>query len=346
MEPDHTESTVPPRRSFGRVVVIATFLLLVPGCVAFLWLEQYKRTPGPPASGEVVVLLPQGSSFSTIAEILADAGLIHRDIRFEILGRMYGLADKLQAGEFRLPASSLPLEILERLNRAEVVQHAVTVVEGLTAQAVAGIFAQGGWCDEAEFLRLVHDKDFFSSLGLEGVSSLEGYLYPDTYFLTRIPPVNAEKIIKMMVHRFFRVWDSLEPGDVARHDVVILASLVEKETGAPHERAGIAGVFLNRLQKNMRLQSDPTVLYGREGVTGPISKTDLKTATPYNTYVIKGLPAGPISNPGKAALQAVLHPTDEDFLYFVSKNDGTHHFSKTLQEHNRAVYQYQRAKNK
>jgi UPF0755 protein len=346
VEPDHTEPTVPLQRSFGKVVLIATFLLLVLGSGAVLWLEQYKRTPGPVESGEVVVLLPRGSSFSTIADILADVGLIHRDIRFEILGRIYGLADKLQAGEFRLSAGSRPLEILEQLNRGEVLQHPVTVVEGLTARDIAAIFAQGGWCDEAEFLQLVHDKEFLSFLGLQGLSSLEGYLYPDTYFLTRIPSFNAEKIIKMMVDRFFHVWDSLQPGDVVRHDVVTLASIVEKETGAPQERAGIAAVFLNRLQQGMRLQADPTVLYGREGVSGPISKTDLKTVTPYNTYVIKGLPAGPISNPGKAALQAVLHPADEDFLYFVSKNDGTHHFSKTLQEHNRAVYQYQRKKKK
>ncbi|MEE4240444.1 MAG: endolytic transglycosylase MltG [Desulfopila sp.] len=318
------------------------FLMLFCGVGVFLWLDNYKNAAGPGENEEVVVLIPAGASFSAIADILADAGLIYPDVRFKILGRVHGLADKLQAGEFRLSGGSLPLEILEKLSRAEIVQHPVTVVEGLTAQAVAKLFAAGGWCDEMEFLRLVHDQDFISSLGLEGVSSLEGYLFPDTYFLTRIPAFDAEKILKTMVNRFFHVWDSLEPEGVNLHKVVTLASIVEKETGAEHERSVIASVFLNRLEKGMRLQSDPTVIYGRDGAIGPITKTDLKAATPYNTYVIKGLPPGPISNPGKASLQAVLHPADEDYLYFVSKNDGTHHFSRTLAEHNRAVYQYQR----
>lgn len=308
------------------------------------WLWIYSHTPGPTGPPDVVVSIPKGTSVEKINKILAEAGVINGDIRFSYLARLKGMASKLRAGEFALKTGKLPIEIMHDLSKAVPLQHSVTIAEGLRATEIAKIFADGNWCAEQEFLELINDLQFITSLGFEKLTSLEGYLYPDTYSLTRIPELSAQDIIKMMVHRFYEIWSKLDGEDDRIHETVILASIVEKETAAPFERGLIASVFHQRLARGMRLQSDPTVIYGLNNFSGNLTRKDLRTTTPYNTYVISGLPVGPICNPGKAALAAVLHPSDEHYLYFVSKNDGTHHFSKNLQEHNRAVYKYQKRK--
>lgn len=330
----------------GKRPLFFLLLMLLLGGACIYWVVRYANTPGPPGSAEAVVMIQPGASFDEITLVLAESGLIDPDIRFHILARWSGLAGRLRAGEFVLQTGMLPLEVLEELSRATPRLHPVTIAEGLNAREIAAIFVKGNWCTREEFLRLVHDAEFISSLGLDALPSLEGYLYPDTYYLTRYPAFDAEKIVKMMVGRFLQVWDGLEPNDVERHQVVVLASIVEKETGDPGERARIASVFKNRLKSGMRLQSDPTAIYGIENFSGNITGKDLRNATPYNTYVIAGLPPGPICNPGKAALEAVLYPAEEDYLYFVSKNDGSHQFSKSLKEHNRAVFKYQRKRQK
>ncbi len=336
-----------PATGRGARIIAGTALV---GCAlifaVFFWLADYANRPGPEGPGEAVVLIPRGASFTAIASILADKGVIEEDIRFQLLALLHGKADRIRAGEFVLQRGVKPLEVLEQLDRAKVLQHPVTIAEGLQVEEIAAVFAAGGWCRQQEFLDVAGDADFLRALGLGDVDTLEGYLYPDTYYLTRIPAVDARKIISMMVGRFFEVWQSLDTGGADRHETVILASIVEKETADPAERPRIASVFRNRLDKGMRLQSDPTVIYGIVGFTGDITRKDLRRPTPYNTYVIKGLPAGPICNPGKEAMAAVLQPAAEGYLYFVSRNDGTHHFSKTLGEHNRAVNTYQRRKEK
>ncbi len=208
------------------------------------------------------------------------------------------------------------------------------------------MFELKGWSDGEKFMSLVQDKQFIDSLGFKNLVSLEGYLYPDTYMLTA-DMKGAEKIIAMMVNRFFRVWEGLISAvnqDVGWEKVVILASIVEKEAAVEAERSLIAGVFKNRLTRGMRLQSDPTVTYGIENFSGKITRKLLRNSTPYNTYTISGLPVGPICNPGEGALFAALNPVKTEYFYFVSKNDGTHHFSATLSEHNRAVRKYQKKK--
>ncbi|MDR0477982.1 MAG: endolytic transglycosylase MltG, partial [Desulfobulbaceae bacterium] len=180
--------------------------------------------------------------------------------------------------------------------------------------------------------------------GFTGSPSLEGYLYPDTYYLSKADS-DAEHLIAMQTRRFKEVWRTLNDdrlGPAARQRTVTLASLVEKETAVAAERPLVAGVFLNRLRLGMPLQSDPTVLYGVSDSPRPITRADLERATPYNTYIIAGLPAGPIANPGKESLAAALKPATTDFLYFVAKNDGSHQFSTTLGDHNAAVQRYQR----
>lgn len=313
-----------------------------------LWLGEYGfRSRAAAQSESVVVSIPKGASLATIATLLAQAGLIEDDARFLLLAKLAGFAGKIKAGEFRLATGLTPYRLLQSLVSAKAIQHAVTIPEGLRATEIAAVFDEGGWFDPRSFANLLVDRDFIDRQGLTGVASLEGYLYPDTYLLTR-DHRGAERIVAMMVGRFHQVWQQLIadlPEKPDRERMVILASMVEKETGAPAERPLIAGVFHNRLRLGMRLQSDPTVVYGLENFSGKITRRDLQTATPYNTYTLDGLPAGPICSPGREALQAVLKPTATRDLYFVARNDGTHHFSESLAEHNNAVQRYQRRNN-
>lgn len=327
-------------------MVVILLIVLLP--LAFCgWYYSYVYQPGPVKSEpSVIVTIPRGSSVKAIGEILADSGLIYSDVRFLLLAKLSGLAKHLQAGEFRMKTRQNPEKILKTLATARPVQYSITIPEGLRATEIAEIFSSGDWIDPETFKELVQEKSFIEKLGLANVNNLEGYLYPDTYMLTR-DVKGAEKILSIMVKRFLEVWAELAEGsshEIIMAKTVTLASIVEKETATSEERPLIAGVFLNRLRIGMRLQSDPTVVYGLESFSGKITRTDLRTPTPYNTYTNKGLPLGPICNPGLKAMEAVLHPEATQNLYFVSKNDGTHQFSKTLREHNRAVQKYQRKK--
>ncbi len=334
---------------FSRRAVRKAALLFFLGIIVFVgWLFGYAETKGPDMKTPwAVVTIAHGSSAAHIGHLLGEAGLIHEDVRFLLLAKITGYSKKFEAGEFRLTTGLKPLQVMRQLSEAQPVQHPVTIPEGLRAEEIADIYAKGGWCNHDEFLHLVHDSRFIASLGLENISNLEGYLFPDTYYLTRMS-TNARSIITTMVRRFQSVWDELSQkgtGTLSKQDTVILASIVEKETADPSERPKIAAVFLNRLRLGMRLQSDPTVIYGIEPFSGNLTKDDLQHYTPYNTYMTPALPPGPICNPGKDSLRAVLHPDKDSYLYFVSKNDGSHQFSKTLAEHNRAVWKYQKSKN-
>ena len=322
---------------------IALFLLLCP-LIFSSWLALYSLQSGPGQEAEyTIVIIPPGSGLKQIGTILAEAGLIDEDIRFLLLAKYLGLSRKLPAGEFRLPLGTTPGNVLRQLAAAQPVRYTVTIPEGLRIKEIADIFAAGGWCDREHFIDLAHDPEFIKSLGLTAVHSLEGYLYPDTYYLTR-ELKDTKNLITMQVNRFEKVWAGLESDPehpLSRHEIITLASVVEKETGAPEERPLIAAVFLNRLKTRMRLQSDPTVIYGLDNFSGNLTKADLKKDHPYNTYVVPALPAGPICNPGQKAMEAVLRPASTDFFYFVSRNNGSHHFSKNLSEHNQAVREYQ-----
>jgi UPF0755 protein len=346
--PDSGFSSKGASRHFLQRIVARTILcLLLPMLLVGGWLASYGFRPGPEkAAASAVVNIPRGASLQSIAAILAARGLIYEDVRFLLLAKISGYAGNIQAGEFRLDTGKTPLEVLKTLVTAKAIQYAITIPEGLRANEIATIFGEGGWFDPRSFANLLVDKEFMAKHGLAELDSLEGYLYPDTYLLTR-DVRGAEKIMGLMIGRFNKVWTDItakleEKPD--RQKTVVLASLVEKETGAAAERPLIAAVFLNRLQLGMRLQSDPTVVYGLEKFSGTITRSDLQTPTPYNTYTLAGLPAGPICSPGKESLLAVLSPTPTKDLYFVSKNDGTHHFSETLAEHNNAVQKYQRKK--
>jgi UPF0755 protein len=326
-----------------RKITFSLFVVLfLTGVGAGFWFWSYLNSPAP-RDGDVVVFIPKGAGVRDIGRILQTNGVLSNDIRYLVLVRLTGLGPGLRAGEYRIPRNLTPPEVLRMLSTGETLRHQITVPEGTTMEQVASIFARDGWVDRDRFLGLARDPHFIQELGME-VPHLEGYLFPETYTLSRLE-TDEKILIRTMVNNFHRVWRKIEsekPKNMNQHQVVTLASIVEKETGTAAERPLIARVFYNRLERGMRLQSDPTVSYGLVDFSGPLTRTDLRRETPYNTYVIPALPPGPICNPGQAALEAVLHPVDSNALYFVSRNDGTHVFSTNLQDHNRAVNKYQR----
>jgi UPF0755 protein len=285
-----------------------------------------------------------GDSLGRVADALEAEGIIRNAKLTRWLARIEELSSQLKVGEYELSAAQSTKEILETLAKGRVLTHAVVIPEGKRASEIAGLLADAGLADSEAFLDVVFDPEIASRLGVEG-SSLEGYLFPDTYrFARNLPP---ERIARAMVQEFLRVYAGLPTAtherDLSMREQVTLASIVEKETGASQERPLIAAVFLNRLKRGMRLETDPTVIYGIENFDGNLRRVHLQDRNNiYNTYRIRGLPPGPIASPGREALRAVREPADTPFLYFVSRNDGTHTFSKTYAEHERAVDRFQR----
>ncbi|MDW7772572.1 MAG: endolytic transglycosylase MltG [Desulfobulbaceae bacterium] len=321
----------------GGTGIFLLVLLILSG-----WLWSYAYQPSSSADTDTVVLIPKGSGARQIQSILAEHGIVSDDRRFIVLAWLTDKAGRLRAGEYLVPPGQTPLQILRLLEQGNVIRHRVTIPEGKSVRQIAAILENGKWVDASRFLALTRDPDFIKKFGFN-LESMEGYLFPDTYTLTR-GSVSEEDLIAMMVDRFSDIWKKAEkdlPAGLTRHQVITLASIVEKETGTDAERPLIARVFLNRLERKMRLQSDPTVIYGIDDFDGNLTRADLQHPTLYNTYSIKGLPPGPICNPGADSILAVLHPADVPYLYFVSKNDGTHQFSTNLREHNQAVRKYQ-----
>lgn len=282
-------------------------------------------------------------SLQAIAHLLTREGIIQDPYKFMILTWVKGLGKKIQWGDFELYPGIPPRVLLTFLTTGKTMLKRVTIPEGFTLQQIAKRLAEETLVEEAEFLASARDPQFLETLEIDG-HSLEGYLFPDTYIFHR--GMNAQTIQKKMVHRFKEILSELQeregilsPKDIKK--TVILASIVEKESGQQSEKPLIAAVFLNRLKKGMALQSDPTVIYGIKDFNGDLTKKNLQTRTAYNTYLQPGLPPGPIANPGRDSLQAILKPAQSDYLYFVSKNNGSHFFSKNLKEHNLAVARYQ-----
>ena len=294
-----------------------------------------------------IVTIQPGTPFSEIARILETDGIIRGRRSFYLLARLQEAIPKVKAGEYDVHTSMKPSEVLSKLVRGDVIQYSITIPEGFNLFQIGEVLEKAEVSSEKTFLDKARDPLLIAALGLEG-ESLEGYLFPDTYNFPK--RFGEEPVIRQMVSRFLAVYAPLEKRaqemGLSRKEVVILASMIEKEAMDDQERRLISAVFHNRLQRGMALQSDPTAVYGmeREKDRGDrrITRQDLLKKTPYNTYQMVGLPQGPIANPGLKSLQAVLDPADVNYLYFVSKNDRTHYFSSTLEEHNRAVDRYQR----
>jgi UPF0755 protein len=322
--------------------MIFGFLRLLDYSQNFLAPETVKR--------EVVVSIPQGASNSQIGQILRAKGVIRSPEAFAWalkIRSLLGQSTSLKAGEQALDPSGDVWRTIATLHKGNFKLYPFTVPEGKTMVEIAQAVEASGLGLGSDFLALCRDRTFIASLNVQA-DTLEGYLFPETYSFPRGTPLKT--IVSSMTGQFFKVWNKYSATAALKglslREVVTLASIVEKETAKPEERPLIAGVFLNRLEKKMRLQTDPTVIYGLRNFNGNITRADLANPHPYNTYVIDGLPPGPIASPGEEAIKAVLDPAPGRFLYFVSRNDGTHHFSETLAEHNRMVNLYQRSPNR
>ena len=324
------------KKLFLTLVTVA--LLVVGSAGAYLTFLYQQTYDGPDATFTV----QNGDGFGRINQRLYAQGLIKDKRLFHYFAKFKGVMTKFKAGSFTIPRGYNMTQVLDTLVNGQPNLTSITIPEGKNMYEVARLFDQAGITSEKDFLEVVRHPDLISQLKIQA-RSLEGYLYPETYRFA--PNTPAKAVAKTMIDLFNKKTEDIDFSHpfLTKHQVVVLASVVEKETGAKFERPLIAGVFTNRLKKRMRLESDPTTVYGIwQRYKGNIRKSDLLELTPYNTYKIPALPEGPISNPSLEAINAVLDPEDHEFIFFVSKNDGTHVFSKTYKEHSQAVDDFQR----
>jgi UPF0755 protein len=323
-------------KKYISIVVILVLVLIIA-------LFNYALSPTDSRRETVTVDIPKGTSFLGSVDLLEDAGLVKNKYLFYALVLAKNARVKIRAGEYELSTSMSPLDIINKLVKGDIISYDVTIPEDFTVAEIAARLASFKLVDEKAFVSLCEDAKFVASLGIEGRSA-EGYLYPDTYTFDKT--IGAKEIIKSMVKLF---WKNFTPEMRERAaelgmkipQVVTLASIIGKESGFKDEKPLVSAVFHNRLKKGMRLQSDPTAVYDLWSVTKVVKKKHLLKNTPYNTYLINGLPPGPIANPAIDSLQAALYPAPVNYLYFVSNNDGSHNFSSSLAAHNRAVLKYQ-----
>ena len=318
-------------------------LVLILLVAAAGWLGWSLSVRVQPRPGTLVLLRP-GWSTRHIAEELQSAGVIRSADAFLLLH--YGShRHKIKAGEYKFDAPASALEVQRRLEAGDIYIHTVVIPEGYNIYDIAAAMEQAGLASREDFLRVARsDVALVADLDPHA-QSLEGYLFPDTYSFTRTQ--SLQDMTAVMVHRFRQVASSLGlTSDF--HRVVTMASIVEKETATPEERPLVAAVYYNRLEQNVALDADPSVIYAAElagNYHGAIHQSDLQADSPYNTYKHAGLPPGPIANPGRASLLAAMQPAQSSFLYFVSDGAGHHRFARTLEEHSRNVAAYRRAVN-
>lgn len=326
------------KRSKGIYVIVVCL-------VAVLLIFVLASIPGGSKPLKVSIVVKNGTSLYNIGEKLKAAGAIHSTNLFFLVSLMRG--GKLIAGEYELRNTMSTLAIVNKMVRGERNLYILQIVEGHNIYDIAETVEKKSIMSRDEFLHLVKDREFLRGLGIES-GSLEGYLWPDTYYYSK--EIDAQKFIEKIARRTLKYF---EQEDVKKQmaamgldieKTLILASMIEKEAKVADEKPIISAVFHNRLLKGMPFDSDPTVIYGTRAFRSPIRKSDLATYTPYNTYAFRGFPRGPICNPDKNSISAVLNPASVDYLYFVSKNDGTHVFSKDMSEHNKYVSMYQRSK--
>ena len=325
-------------------ISIPLFIIVCAAAGLIFELRIYADTPANVNTAQNAIFnVRPGQTLRATADNLRQADLIKSSLKFILIARVKGLDKHLKAGEYLLSAAMPPRQILEIMVKGAVHLHKLTVPEGYNIPQIAVLVENAKLGSKIDFIKAATDTVLVSKNGIEA-ASFEGYLFPDTYFFPS--EVAMEQIISTMVARFWSVFTDEWKGRAKDlgftvHQIVTLASIIEKETGAAFERPIISSVFHNRLKKNMRLESDPTVIYGIKNFDGNLTRKHLSTHTPYNTYKITGLPAGPIANPGRASLEAALYPEKSVFIYFVSKKDNTHYFSTNLKEHNQAVRKYQ-----
>ena len=331
--------------------VLAVFVAIAVGIVAMGY--THLMSPLDSQGAPVIFEVKPGEPGGQVIRRLKSEGLIKNDMALLIFGRLTGFTSEIRVGEYEISPAMNALEIKKVLISGKSFERSITFQEGLNIFEIAEAYEREKFGSKDEFIKVSFDKNIIKSLlGAdvgEEVSSLEGYLLPDTYRIDKF--AGPQKLIEEMVRNFLKNYQTIEPlneGKFSRHQLVTFASMVEKETGDPKERPLIASVFHNRLKKKMRLQSDPTIIYGIARRTGSmplnISKKDILNPSPFNTYTVNALPHGPIANPGLESMRAVVEPATSEYLYFVSRNDGTHVFTSTYKDHNKAVTEWQRTR--
>lgn len=329
-----------PKRQSRSIIATFVFLLIIAQPLI------YASIPRENSDETVNVIVRSGTGLWDVAEKLKSEGLISSSLLFVLCTFPY--RGKVIAGEYSLRRTMSLIDIVQRLGKGERNIYALKIIEGHNLYNIADSAEKATIMGAKEFLDLATNQHFLQKIGVPG-ESLEGYLLPDTYHYSR--EVEAEDFIESIARKTFKYF---EKDDIKKrmhelnfdiHKTLTLASIIEREAKRREEKPIISAVFHNRLRKGMPLDADPTVVYGTKAFNEPIRKTHLTTFTPYNTYTFVGLPKGPICNPDKASIAAALNPAAVDYLYFVSRNDGTHVFSKDMEEHNRFVAMYQRSKN-
>ena len=329
-----------------RLLLLLFIVVVLVAAGAAFWVTSKVSAPYAGFSGEQFVEIPPGESTAGIGRRLVAAGVIRDELTFRLAMRWQGRGRSLKAGEYRFTEAAAPAVVIDRIAKGDVYLLPLTFPEGLTAEEMSQLFAQSGLGTAREFMAAVRDPASIKAID-PAADTLEGYLFPDTYSLPR--QIDGEAMVARMVKRFTTVFDEdmrhrAGTTGLSVRQIMAIAALVEKETARAEERPLVAAVYRNRLKIGMPMQADPTVIYALKRAgrwNGNIRKTDLDFDSPYNTYRYPGLPPGPIASPGKAAIEATIAPAKVDYLYFVSRNDGSHAFASDLPEHNRNVQKWQ-----
>lgn len=329
-----------PAKQHKKIIIIAGILFLIMQTLIFASIP--RSTENEPVN----VIVKSGTSLNNIAGLLKEDGIIYSSHLFMLYSFL--TRSKLIAGEYELKKNMSTFDIIMKMRYGERNIYTLKIIEGYNIYNIAEIIQNAKIAEKDEFMRIATNRDFLGRLKIDS-GSIEGYLSPDTYYYSK--ETDVEKFIERIIQRtlkFFEkesIRDKMQELKMDIYQTLTLASMIEKEAKMKEEKPLISAVFHNRLRRNMSLDCDPTVIYGTGKFSSPITKSDLIAPTPYNTYKSKGLPRGPICNPDKNSIMAALYPAPVDYLYFVSRNDGTHVFSKDMTTHNRFVNTYQRNKN-
>ena len=338
-----------PSKSFRQRLRTRLILFLsvmgITGIVFIVLLYNYGNTPAGTSKLEQIVEIKPGMTLRQVSNYLADKKLLDEPSAFVLYTYLQGKQNRIKTGEYQFSPSVPPWKILESLTNGTGILYTVTIPEGYRITEIAELLEKKGLVSKEEFIAETRNKELLEAFNISSSNSLEGYLYPETYKFSK--SVGARKIVKILVDTFKQrvqkpeLMQQAKAGKLSFHEIVTLASLIEKETGLGTERKLISSVFHNRLVKKMRLQTDPTVIYAMVNFDGNIRKKDLSIDSPYNTYKYFGLPPGPIASPGLDSIRAAMDPDHSDYLYFVSRKNGSHQFSTNYKDHTRAVQKYQ-----
>ncbi|MAJ29739.1 MAG: aminodeoxychorismate lyase [Gammaproteobacteria bacterium] len=330
-----------------RLILIILILgaLIISGFAGYIFHIFYSPIKSNSPNSSSIILIPRGSTFDYVTSIIKKKGLRPYPRLYHYLAKRLNVQTRVQAGEFEIIHSWNTHQLLLHLVSGKSIRHKVTIPEGETFMQITERLNQAGLADKEVLISLKNDPELLKKTGVPDLKTLEGFLYPETYYFSRAE--TERQVLSAMILQYRRVFNSdfqkrAKEIGMTEYNVLTLASIVEKETGTNSDRPLIASVFHNRLKRKMRLDSDPTVIYGIKNFDGNLTRKHLRTKTPYNTYRRYGLPPTPISNPGRESLHSVLYPAEKNYLYFVARGDGSSQFSKTLTEHNKAVWKYQK----